>query len=87
MEASALTTAPPSLLLLSEVILIFNKQPTPYIEDNDITKSVKENNRQKTRGRLESPCSLILLTDVVVFIIKREDKKMYRRHFGLVRNE
>ena len=86
-EASALTTVPPSFLLLSGVILILNKQSTSYNEDTDIRKLVKENNRQKTRGRLESPCSLILLTDVVVFIIKREDKKMYRRHFGLVRNE
>ena len=37
MEASALTIAPPSLLLLSGVILIFNKQPTSYNEDTDIT--------------------------------------------------
>ena len=57
MEASALTTAPPSLLLLGGVILIFNKQPTSYNEDTDITKLVKENNRQESKGYLESPCS------------------------------
>ena len=56
-EASALTTVPPSFLLMSGVILILNKQSTSYNEDTDITKLVKENNRQKTRGRLESPCS------------------------------
>ena len=81
MEASALTTAPPSLLLLSGVILIFNKQSTSYNEGTDIRKLVKENNRQETRGHLESPCSLILLTDVVVFIIKREDKKIVSSAF------
>ena len=57
MEASALTTAPHSLFLLSGLNLIFNKQPTSYNEDADITKLVKENNRQETRGHLESPCS------------------------------
>ena len=56
-EASALTTAPPSLFLLSGVILIFNKQPTSYNEHTDITTLVKENNRQDTRGHVESPCS------------------------------
>ena len=55
MEASALTTAPPSLLLLSGVILIFNKQPTSYNEYTDITKLVEENNIQETKGHLESP--------------------------------
>ena len=32
--------------------LDFNKQPTSYNEDADITKLVKENNRQETRGQL-----------------------------------
>ena len=57
MEASALTTVPPSLFLLNGVILIFNKQPTSYNEGTDIRKLVKESNTQKTRGRLESRCS------------------------------
>ena len=57
MEVSALTTAPDSLLPLSWVILIFNKQPASHNEDTDITKLVKENNRQETRGHLEIPCS------------------------------
>ena len=37
MEASALTTAPPSLFLLNGVILIFNKQPTSYNEGTDLS--------------------------------------------------
>ena len=37
-------------------------------------KIVKENGRQETRGQLESLRSPYLLTDVVIFIIKRDDE-------------
>ena len=53
MEASGLTMhCATQLAPADEMILIFNKQPTSHNEDTDITKLVKENNRQETRGHL-----------------------------------
>ena len=45
-------TAPPSLLLLSGVIFIFNKQPTSYNEDTDITRD--EGTLGKPRHAIEN---------------------------------
>ena len=63
----------PPLLLLGGVILILLK-PTSDNVYTDIIKIVKENGRQETRGQLESLRSPSLLTDLVICIIKRDDK-------------